>query len=129
MEKGSVSEKACRKETSMTETEKPSDESEEKERGGAGRESDVSLVDYHAPWCAPCRQQAPVIRALAERYRCRARVEEVDIDRNPSLAKALGIQSIPTMILSKKGREIRRFVGYQTAEKLARALDRALGKT
>ncbi len=86
----------------------------------------VALIDFNAPWCAPCRAQDPIIASLEESYLGRARIAKVNIDKNQSVAMSLGIQSIPTLILFKEGREIHRFIGLQTVETLSRALDSAL---
>lgn len=86
----------------------------------------VTLVDFNAPWCAPCRAQEPVIAKLEEVYNGRATIGKLNIDENQEIAMALGIQSIPTIIIFKEGKEYRRFVGLQTAETLAGALGNAL---
>ena len=86
----------------------------------------VALIDFNAPWCAPCRAQDPIIAKLVENYLGRARIEKINIDRNQAVAMKLGIQSIPTLILFKGGKEIRRFIGLQSVETLSGAIDRAL---
>lgn len=91
-------------------------------------EEGVVLIDFNAPWCAPCRAQDPIISELKENFLGRARITKVNIDEFQAVAMRLGIHSIPTMILFKKGREIRRFVGLQSADTLARAIDNALRK-
>jgi thioredoxin 1 len=91
-------------------------------------EEGVVLIDFNAPWCAPCRALDPIISELKESFLGRARITKVNIDEFHAVAMRLGIQSIPTMILFKKGREIRRFVGLQSADTLARAIDNALRK-
>lgn len=82
----------------------------------------VTLVDFNAPWCDPCRAQAPIVRALEKRFNGTARVKIVNIEKYREIALQLGIQSIPTIILYKNGREMRRFIGLQTGETLGRAL-------
>jgi thioredoxin len=57
------------------------------------------LIDFWAPWCAPCRAVAPVLEQIAAEYRGRARVVKVDIDEEPAIAAAFGVQSIPTLAL------------------------------
>ena len=86
----------------------------------------VTLIDFDAPWCAPCRAQEPVILALEQQYGRRATIAKLNIDENQEMAMNLGIQSIPTMILYKEGCEIGRFIGLQSTETLARALGEAL---
>ncbi|MCB2145078.1 MAG: thioredoxin fold domain-containing protein [Deltaproteobacteria bacterium] len=82
----------------------------------------VSLVDFNAPWCKPCRAQEPIIKTLEKDYHGTAWVTTLNIDENRDIALKLGIQSIPTIIIYKDGREMNRFVGIQTTETLNHAL-------
>ena len=86
----------------------------------------VTLVDFNAPWCAPCRAQAPVIKALAKKFNNAARIIDMNVDENREFAIGRGIASIPTLILFKDGHELRRFVGLQPTEVLSRAIEDAL---
>jgi thioredoxin 1 len=86
----------------------------------------VTLVDFDAPWCVPCRAQQPIIDALKARYRGKAAVKKIDIDKNQGIALHLGIQSIPTIILFKEGREMNRFIGLQTSDTLGNALKKLI---
>jgi thioredoxin 1 len=88
----------------------------------------VTLIDFNAPWCAPCRAQEPVIMELDQQYAGKATIAKLNIDENQEMAMNLGIQSIPTMILYREGREIGRFIGLQSAETLSRAIGEALQK-
>ncbi|GIU84645.1 MAG: thioredoxin [Acidimicrobiales bacterium] len=69
------------------------------------------LVDFWAEWCQPCRMIAPILSEIAEEQAERLRVAKVNVDENPSLARRFGVQSIPTLILFKDGREVTRVVG------------------
>ena len=87
----------------------------------------VTLVDFNAPWCAPCRSQGPIIDSLAGRMKDRVAVAAINIENYQDLAVKLGIQSIPTLIIYKNSKELQRFVGLQSESTLADALDKALG--
>lgn len=88
--------------------------------------SGVSLIDFNAPWCGPCRAQEPIIRQLGKDFSGRATIAEMNIDENQKTAVKLGIQSIPTMAVFKDGIEIKRFVGLQTARTLSRTIEEHL---
>jgi thioredoxin 1 len=86
----------------------------------------VSVIDFNAHWCRPCRAQAPIMDALNDAYSGKATVAKLNIDKNQRIAMNLGIQSIPTIIIFKEGREMDRFIGLQAAETLERALNAVL---
>jgi thioredoxin 1 len=86
----------------------------------------VSLVDFNAPWCGPCRAQEPIIKQLSEQFTGKATVAEMNVDENQETAVSLGIQSIPTLALFKDGKEVKRFVGLQSSQTLIQALEEAI---
>jgi thioredoxin 1 len=69
------------------------------------------LVDFWAPWCAPCHMVAPTVEALAREHGNALKVAKVNVDENPGLAGRYHAMSIPTMIVIKDGREVDRWVG------------------
>lgn len=77
------------------------------------------LVDFYAEWCGPCRVQAPVLEAFAERYEGRVKVAKLDVDQAPSVAQRLGIMSVPTLVAFREGKETARRTGVQSSEGLA----------
>ncbi len=68
------------------------------------------LVEFWAPWCAPCHMVAPILEKLA-REQTALKIAKVNVDENPGLAGRYGTTSIPTMIVVKGGREVDRWVG------------------
>jgi thioredoxin 1 len=88
--------------------------------------SGVTLVDFNAPWCAPCRAMEPVLKQLTENFAGKAQVFELNVDENQQLAKHLDIMSIPTMIIYRQGEEVRRFIGIQPVEALSEVIENAL---
>jgi thioredoxin 1 len=86
----------------------------------------VSLIDFNAPWCGPCRAQEPIITQLQEDFSGRATIAEMNVDENQETAAKLGIQSIPTMAVFKDGVEVKRFVGLQSAQALTKAIEENL---
>ncbi|HEX7233293.1 MAG TPA: thioredoxin TrxC [Candidatus Binatia bacterium] len=71
------------------------------------------LLDMWAPWCGPCHMVAPVIEELAKQMTGRLRVGKLNVDDNQATAARFGVQSIPTLLVLKEGREIDRIVGAQ----------------
>jgi thioredoxin 1 len=86
----------------------------------------VTLVDFWAEWCIPCRMQAPIIDKVHTAIGSRALIGKIDVDENAETAVRLGIVSIPTLVLFKDGREIKRFVGVQSEALLVETLEKAL---
>ena len=72
----------------------------------------ITLVDFWATWCGPCRAAGPVIEELSEEYAGKILVGKVDVDHEQELAGKYGVMSIPTIILFKDGVEIGRQVGF-----------------
>ncbi len=83
----------------------------------------VSLVDFWAEWCGPCRMIAPTIDELARAYEGKVKVGKVNVDNEMELAERFGVMSIPTIIIFKDGQEVKRFVGVQPKAVLTSALD------
>ncbi|HET9037194.1 MAG TPA: thioredoxin [Myxococcaceae bacterium] len=76
------------------------------------------LVDFWAPWCAPCRVAAPLFDQVARRLKGEAIVLKVDTEANPAAAARYQIRAIPTAILFQEGREKERRMGVQPAPAL-----------
>jgi len=76
----------------------------------------VTLVDFHADWCGPCRMLSPVLDQIAADMKGKAAVGKVDIDAEQKIAAEFQISSVPTLILFKNGKEVNRLVGLRNAE-------------
>jgi len=87
------------------------------------------LIDFWAPWCAPCRTLAPVVEVVAAEMAGRLKVGKLDVDEAAALADRHGVRSIPTLILFQKGRGVARHVGSLSREPLVRFVEEALAAT
>lgn len=76
----------------------------------------VTLVDFHANWCGPCRMLAPVLEQVAKEIKGKASIAKIDIDSEQKVASQFQITSVPTLILFKDGKEVNRLVGLRNAE-------------
>jgi len=83
----------------------------------------LALVDFWAGWCMPCKMLAPVIDDIAETMKDSLTTAKVDVDAEGELAAEYGVMSIPTVIVFKDGREIKRFIGVQPKETYIAALE------
>jgi thioredoxin 1 len=83
----------------------------------------ITLVDFWAPWCGPCRIQGPILDKVAQSVQGRAHIAKVNVDDVRALAGRFGVQSIPTLVLFKNGNEVRRFTGVQSHETLIEAIN------
>ena len=86
------------------------------------------LVDFWAEWCGPCRMLGPVIEKIAVANVGRIAVGKMNVDENPNTPQKYGIQGIPTVIFFKDGEVAKQLVGYQSQDKIQKAIDELFPK-
>lgn len=87
----------------------------------------VSLVDFWATWCGPCKMLAPTIAELSEDFEGKAQVCKVDVDENADLAQRYGIYSIPSVFIFKDGEVKEKLIGFRAKSQIAEVLNKYIG--
>lgn len=82
----------------------------------------VSLVDFWAGWCAPCKVQGPIVDEVADEIGDKANICKVDVDHNQGIAQKYGIRNIPTILILKDGNPVEKFVGVKPKHVLIKAV-------
>ncbi len=84
------------------------------------------LVDFYADWCGPCKMVSPVIARLAKEYRGRITTVKINTEKKPGIAARYSIQSIPTIMMFHKGKQLMRLEGAYPYEALRTEIEKVL---
>ncbi|VAX14817.1 Thioredoxin [hydrothermal vent metagenome] len=83
----------------------------------------LTLVDFWAEWCAPCRLIAPTVEELANEYADKMNIGKLNVDENNKTATKYGIRSIPTLLFFKDGDILKHVVGVRSKEELQEVIN------
>jgi thioredoxin 1 len=90
--------------------------------------SGVTVVDFWAEWCGPCRMIGPVIEELSTEYTGKALIGKVDVDNNPDISMKFNVRSIPTILILKNGEIVDKHVGVVSKHVLKTKIDALLAE-
>lgn len=76
------------------------------------------IIDFWAPWCGPCKMMGPVFEELSRDFEGKLAFAKVNVDEENELANQFTVQGIPCLILTKKGKEVDRIVGFMQKDSL-----------
>ncbi|WP_288745386.1 thioredoxin [uncultured Enterococcus sp.] len=85
--------------------------------------SGLTLVDFWATWCGPCRMQTPILEELSRELSGNKKIAKVNVDQERNLALKFGIQSIPTILVFQEGRLVDRLVGVRMKDELKQIMN------
>ncbi|SHE51767.1 thioredoxin [Seinonella peptonophila] len=81
------------------------------------KESGLVLVDFWAPWCGPCKMQAPILDEVASELGDKIKIAKMNVDQNTT-SERFGVLSIPTLVVFKDGEMVSKIIGLQQKEQL-----------
>jgi len=90
------------------------------------KNSELTLVDFWAEWCGPCKALGPTIDALADQFEGKVKVYKLNVDENPDAAQRFKVRGIPTVVLLKAGQVVDQLVGNQPKDSFLSAIQRHL---
>lgn len=87
----------------------------------------VTIVDFWAEWCSPCRMMGPIFEQASEEAAGKAKFAKLNVDNAQDIAGEYGVMSIPTLIIFKDGEKVDQLVGVQEKEGLVKKLEEVAG--
>lgn len=83
----------------------------------------VTLIDFWAPWCSPCKMMEPILEELEKELKEKVEIKKVNVDEEPTEASKFGVMGIPTYVVMKDGKEVARKVGFTPKDELVKIIN------
>ncbi|MFZ4412803.1 MAG: thioredoxin [Bacteroidales bacterium] len=83
----------------------------------------ITMIDFWATWCGPCRRQAPIVEEIANEVSKKIKIGKLDVDKNKIASNTYSVRNIPTLIFFKDGKEVKRLVGLQEKQAILNELN------
>ena len=87
----------------------------------------IKILDFYAPWCAPCKTLAPIIEEVAKEFN--VELIKINVDEEDDLSEEYGIRSIPTLILEKNGKQVDRIIGLATKSRIMELINKYVNES
>lgn len=84
------------------------------------------IIDFFADWCGPCQMMAPVFESVGKEYHGKLKFVKLNTEEAPEIAQEFDVQGIPCLIITSKGKEVDRIIGFRDAGRLKQAIDEVL---
>ncbi|WP_186431361.1 thioredoxin [Clostridium sp. BSD9I1] len=84
----------------------------------------ITVVDFWAPWCGPCKMLGPVIDEISKELKNKAKFVKINVDENPTVSSQYRIESIPTVLVFKGGKIVENLVGFRPKQAIKMAIER-----
>ena len=88
--------------------------------------TELTIVDFWAPWCGPCRKLGPVLDEVAQEFECKIKVVKLNTDENLKTAKEFSVSGLPTLLMFKDGKAVERLVGLMPKTSIVSNIEKYL---
>ncbi|UQS85740.1 thioredoxin [Apilactobacillus apisilvae] len=92
----------------------------------AETDNKITVIDFWAPWCNPCKMMEPVMNKMEEQFSEDIHFGQINVDGNEDIAESYKVMGLPSIVLFKNGKAVEKVTGLYSSEKMAHYLNRKL---